>query len=159
MYYKNLPHWFALHFSEATCAPVHFAPPFDGGGSSHFLLRSLLQVFFAVSLLHGPGGPHFPHFPSTTHKVQNCSYMAMYYSMIKLDLKNISKVYRLPLHILVLQTTSTSEVPVHCLPPLDAGIFMALVFVRLPPAQLFEHDVHSSQSCHTQSTVIRKNGT
>ena len=155
MYTKNLPHSFALHFTEWACAPVHFAPPFDGGGSSHFLLRSLLQF------LHGPGGPHFPHFPSTTHKVQNCLYMAMYYSMIQsyLDLKIISKVDGLPLHILVLQTTSTSEVPVHCLPPLDAGIFMALVFDRLPPSQLFEHDVHSSQSFHTQSTVIRENGT
>ena len=78
MYDKNLPHCFGLHFMEWTCAPVHFAPPFDGGGSSHFLLRSLLQF------LHGPRGPHFPHFPSTTHKVKNCLYMAMYYSMIKL---------------------------------------------------------------------------
>ena len=152
MYDKNLPHWFALQFSEWTCAPVHFAPPFDGGGSSHFLLRSLLQF------LHGPGGPHFPHFPSTTHKVQNCLYMAMLYSMITLELKNISKVDRLPLHILVLQTTSTSKEPVHCLPPLDAGIFMVLVFDRLPPSQLFEHDVHASHSFHTQSTLIRENG-
>ena len=76
-----------------------------------------------------------------------------------LELKNISNVDRLPLHRLVLQITSHSERPVHLLPPLDAGIFMALVFDRFPPPQLFEQDVHSSQSVHTQSTVIRENGT
>ena len=68
----------------------------------------------------------------------------------------MSKVNRLPLQRLVLQITSHSERPVHLLPPLDAGIFMALVFDRFPPPQLFEQDVHSSQSVHTQSTVIRE---
>ena len=79
----------------------------------------------------------------------------LFFDQIILDLKSISQPNTLPLHILVLQTTSNSEKPLHSLPPFDAGILMALVVDLFPPPQLFEHDVHSSQSVHSQSTIVR----